>query len=59
MLSKVAKRGDMNKNDPSIPTLVIKCLGITNTSAQNFAIQISSVKTVPKCLRIFFFQNIF
>ena len=34
-----------------ISTLVIKCFGITNTSVQNFAIRISSVKTVPKCLR--------
>ena len=30
---------------------VILEFGITNTSVQNFAIQISSVKTVPKCLR--------
>ena len=30
---------------------VIKCFGITNTSVQNFAVRISSVKTVPKCLR--------
>ena len=27
----------------------IKCFGITKTSVQNFAIRISSVKTVPKC----------
>ena len=35
----------------SILSLVSKCFGITNTSVQNFAIRISSVKTVPKCLR--------
>ena len=34
-----------------ILSLVIKCFGITNTSAQNFAIRISSVKTVTKWLR--------
>ena len=41
-----------------ILTLVIKRFGITNTSVQNFAIPISSIKTVPKCLRklkVFFF----
>ena len=32
-------------------SLVIKCFDITNTSVQNFAIRISSVKTVPKFLR--------
>ena len=32
-------------------SLVIKCFGITTVSLQNFAIEISSVKTVPKCLR--------
>ena len=32
-------------------SLVIKCFGITNTSVQNFVIWISSVQTVPKCLR--------
>ena len=39
--------------------LVIKCFGITNTSVQNSAIRISSVKTVPKCLRKLkvFFNN--
>ena len=34
-----------------ILSLVIKCFGITKTSVQNFAIRISSIKTVPKCLR--------
>ena len=37
-------------DDSSIFSLVIKCFGITNTSVQNFAIRISSVKTVLKCL---------
>ena len=40
----------MYSDDSSIFSLVIKCFGITNTSVQNFAIRISSVKTVPKCL---------
>ena len=39
----------MYKDDSGIFDLVIKC--ITNTSVQIFAIRISSVKTVPKCLR--------
>ena len=47
----IARSGDMYKDDLGILSLVIKCLGITNTSVQNFAIQISSIKTVPKCLR--------
>ena len=46
-----ARSGDMYRKDLGIFSLVIKCLGITNTSVQNFAIRISSVKTVPKCLR--------
>ena len=41
----------MCRDDLDISTLVIKCFDITNTSVQNFAIRISSVKTVPKCLR--------
>ena len=41
----------MYRDDSGILSLVIKCFGITNTSVQNFAIRISSVKTVPKCLR--------
>ena len=41
----------MYRDDSGLSSLVIKCFGITNTSVQNFAIQISSVKTVPKCLR--------
>ena len=34
-----------------ILSLVIKCFGITNNSIENFAIRISSVKTVTKYLR--------
>ena len=41
----------MYRDDSGTFSLVIKCFGITNTSVQNFAIRISSVKTVPKCLR--------
>ena len=41
----------MYEDYSGISSLVIKCFGITNTSVQNFAIRISSVKTVPKCLR--------
>ena len=47
----VARSGDMYRDILGLLTLVIKCFGITNTSVKNFAIQISSVKTVPKCLR--------
>ena len=36
----------MYRDDSGIFSLVI-----TNTSIQNFAIRISSVKAVPKCLR--------
>ena len=41
----------MYREDSGILSFVIKCFCITNTSVQNFAIKISSVKTVPKCLR--------
>ena len=41
----------MSEDDLDILCLVIKCFGITNTSVQNFAVRISSVKTVPECLR--------
>ena len=41
----------MYRDDSGIFSFVIKCVGITNTSVQNFAIRISSVKTVSKCLR--------
>ena len=41
----------MYRDGSGISSLVIKCFGITNTSIQNFAIRISSVKTVLKCLR--------
>ena len=47
----IARSGDMYRDDLGILSLVIKCFGITNTSVQNFAIRISSVKTVPKCFR--------
>ena len=47
----IARNGDMNRDDSGILTLVIKCFGITDTSEQNFAIRISSLKAVPKCLR--------
>ena len=47
----IARSGDMYKDDSGIFSLVIKCFGITNTSVQNFAIRISSVKIEPKCLR--------
>ena len=42
----IARSGDMYKDDSGISSLVIKCLGITNTSWQNFAVRISSVKTI-------------
>ena len=42
----------MYRDDSDISSLVIKCFGITNTSVQNFAIRISSVKTVPKCIDV-------
>ena len=47
----IARSGDMYRDDLGILTLIIKCFSITNTSVQNFAIRISSVKTVSKCLR--------
>ena len=47
----IARSGDMYRDDFGILSFVIKCFGITNTSVQNFAIRISSVKTVLKCLR--------
>ena len=49
----------MYRDDLVVLSLVIKCFGITNTSVQNFAIRISSVKTVPKYLqktKVFFKQ---
>ena len=57
----LARSGDINKDDSGILSLVIKCFGITNTSVQNFTtcIRISSVKTVPKCLRKLIFFNPF
>ena len=47
----IAWSGDMYKDDSDILSMVIKCIGITNTSVQNFSIPLSSVKTVPTCLR--------
>ena len=47
----IARSGDMCMDDTGILSLIIKCFVITNTSVQNFAIQISSVKTVPKWLQ--------
>ena len=41
----------MYRDNSGILSLVIKCFVITNTSVQNFAVRISSVKTIPKCLR--------
>ena len=55
----IARSGDMYRDDLGILTFVIKCFGITNTSVQNFAIRISSVKTVPKCLETKSFSNKF
>ena len=43
----------MYRNISGMLGLVIKCFSITKTSVQNFAIRITSVKTVPKCLWIF------
>ena len=34
----------MYEDDLGILSLVIKCFGITNTSVQNFAVQISSLQ---------------
>ena len=52
VLDKTTSRsGEMYKDDEGIFSLVINFIGISNTSVQNFAIRISSVKTVPKCLR--------
>ena len=55
----IAWSGDMYRDDSGILRFVIKCFSITNTSVQNFAIRISSVKTVPKCLRKLSFLNTF
>ena len=41
----------MYEDNSDILSLVIKCFGITNTSVQHFAVRISSLKTVLKCLR--------
>ena len=40
----------MYEDDPGISNIIIKCFGIANTSVQNVAVRISSVKTVPNCL---------
>ena len=47
----IAQSGDRYRDDSGIFSLVIENFGITNTSVQNFAIRISSIITVPKCLR--------
>ena len=57
----IAQSGDMYRDDSGVFSLVIKYFGITNTSVQNFAIRIFSVKTVPNCLqklKVFFFTNL-
>ena len=48
---RIARSADMYRDDSSILSLVIKCFGITNTTVLNFAIRMSSVKSVTKCLR--------
>ena len=58
----IARSRNMYRDDSCILliSLFIKCFGIKNTSVQNFAIRISSVKTVPKCLlKLKFFFNKF
>ena len=40
----IARSGDIYKDDSGLLSLVMKCFSITNTSVQNFAIRISSVK---------------
>ena len=47
----IARSGYMYSEDSGILRFVIKCFGITNTSVKYFAIPISSVKSLPKCLR--------
>ena len=47
----IARSVDMYRDASGIFSFVIKRFGITNTSVQNSAIRISSVKAVPKCLR--------
>ena len=54
----IARSEDMYRDDLGILNLVIKCFSITNTSVQYFAIRTSSVNTVPKWLRKFFFEQI-
>ena len=46
-----AQSEDMYEDDSGILSLVIKWFGITNILVQNFAVCISSLKTVPKSLR--------
>ena len=46
----IARIGDMHRDALGILSFIMKCFGITNTLVQNFAIRISSVKTVLKCL---------
>ena len=47
----IVRSWDMYRDDSGTWSVVIKSFGITKTSVQNFAIRISSVKTVSKCLR--------
>ena len=51
----IARSGDMYKDDSGILSLVIKFFGISNTSVQNFAIRISSVKTTEVFVETKFF----
>ena len=41
----------MYRDALGILSFVIKCFDVTNTSVQNFAVRISSLKTVLKCLQ--------
>ena len=49
----IARSGDMYEDGSETLSLIIlfKCFGITNTSVENFAVRISSLKTVPKFLQ--------
>ena len=46
----IAWSGDVNEDAKSIVSLFIKHSSMINTSVQNFAVRISSVKTLPKSL---------
>ena len=49
----------MYNDDSGILNLVMKCVGITNTSLQNFAVRISSVKTTEMFAGTKCFVNIY